>query len=189
MSTTPTLRTRLQQAACDYTHLADWPIVPGSVWTGTQYVRGHTDRPAGEFEPVFPRPTRDVRRVHSLWKIAPYSVLAPTGTAFDVISVPLVVGVAATRTGPFRRRIAPAALSPDRIRFLVLPGIPLAPDLPFAELCTHGECVPLPPTPVPGGALTWWVSPVTTDWQPGDSLSVQAALREAAADLRQPCSR
>ena len=189
MPTSPTLRTRLQQAACDYTHLADWPIVPGSVWTGTQYVRGHTDRPAGEFEPVFPRPTRDVRRLHSLWKIAPYSVLGVAGQAFDVISVPLVLGVAATRTAPFRRSIAPASLSPDRVRFLVRPGDPLASDVLGAELCTASECVPLPPSPVRGGALTWWISPLATDWLPGDPLAVQAALREAAADLRQPCSR
>ena len=188
MPTTPTLRTRLQQAACDYAHLAGWQIVPGSVWNGAQYTRGHTDRIAGEFEPVFPRPSRDVRRAHSLWKIAPYSVLAPTGRAFDVISVPLVLGVAATRTAPFRRRIAPTSLSPDRIRFLVLPGVPLASDLPGAELCTDGECVPLPPSPVRDGALTWWISPVATDWLAGDSLAVQAALREAALDLRRPCS-
>jgi hypothetical protein len=189
MPTTPTLRTRLQEAACDYAHLAGWQIVPGSVWTGTEYTRGHTDRIAGEFEPVFPRPTRDVRRVHSLWKIAPYSVLTPTGVAFDVISVPLVLGVAATRTAPFRRSIAPASLSPDRIRFLVRPGVPIASDLPGAELCTAGECIPLPPSPVRGGALTWWISPVATDWLPGDPLAVQAALREAATDLHQPCSR
>jgi hypothetical protein len=188
MTPNPALRTRLQQAACDYTHLAGWQIVPGSVWTGSEYTRGHTDRAAGEFEPVFPRPTRDVRRVHSLWKIAPYSVLTPTGAMFDVVSVPLVLGVAATRTGPFRRSLAPASLSPDRVRFLVLPGHPLAPDLPGAELCTAGEVVPLPPSPVRGGALTWWVSPVATDWVPGDPLAVQAALRQAAADLRQPCS-
>jgi hypothetical protein len=181
------LRTRLQQAACDYAHLAGWQIAPGSVWTGSGYTRGHTDRAAGEFEPVFPRPTRDVRRVHSLWKIAPYSVLTPAGTAFDVVSVPLVLGVAATRTGPFRRSLAPASLSPDRVRFLVLPGFPLAPDLPGAELCTGGEFVPLPPSPVRGGAVTWWVSPLATDWVPGDPLAVQAALRQAAADLRQPC--
>jgi hypothetical protein len=189
MPTTPTLRTRLQEAACDYAHLAGWQIVPGSTWTGAEYTRGHTNRIAGEFEPVFPRPTRDVRRLHSLWKIAPYSVLTPTGRAFDVISVPLVLGVAATRTAPFRRSIAPASLSPDRIRFLVRPGLPLAPDLPGVELCAAGECVPLPPSPVRGGALTWWISPVATDWLPGDPLAVQAALREAAADLRQPCSR
>jgi hypothetical protein len=183
----PTPQTRLQQAAGDYAHLGGWRVVPGSTWTGTGYTRGHTDRPAREFEPVFPRPSRDFRRVHSWWKIAPYAVLAVTGEDFDVLSVPLVLGVAATRTAPFRRTMAPASLSPDRVRFLVSPGIPVAPDLFGVELCTAGELVPMPPSRIRDGALTWWVSPAATGWRPGDSLAVQAALREASADLRQPC--
>jgi hypothetical protein len=177
-------RTRLQLAACDYVHLARWRVVPGSVWDGSRYTRGHADIPADEFDPVFSRPSNDFRRVHSWWKIAPYSVLAVTGESFDVISAPLVIGVAATRTAPFRRTIAPASLSPDRIRFLVAPGVPLSPDLKGTELITGGALVPMPPTRVRDGALTWWVEPKWTDWEPGDSLAVQAALWAAAESLQ-----
>ncbi|MBV8931809.1 MAG: hypothetical protein JOZ47_07480 [Kutzneria sp.] len=153
---------------------------PGSVWDGRRYTRGHADIPAAGLEPLFSRPSRDFRRVHSWWTIAAYSVLAATGEAFDVISAPLKLGVAATRTAPFRRTIAPASLSPDRLRFLVAPGVRLGLNLAGVELVTDGALVPMPPTRVREGHLTWWVSPRLTQWKPGDSLAVQAALWLAA---------
>ncbi|AHH93633.1 hypothetical protein GCM10010174_30230 [Kutzneria viridogrisea] len=171
---------RAHDAACDYAHLAGWRLVPGATWDGARYTRGHAALPATELEPLFSKPTNNFRRVNAWWNVAPYAVLAPTGEQFDVISAPLVLGVAATRTGPLLRSIAPVSLSPERMRFLVTPGVPLHPELPGVELISTGSFTPLPPTRVPGGALTWWISPKWTDWRPGDPLAVQAALWEAA---------
>ncbi|MFB9427815.1 bifunctional DNA primase/polymerase [Streptoalloteichus tenebrarius] len=171
---------RRADAAVDYARHG-WKLLPGAIWDGRHYTRGHHTRVVSDLEPVLPveRATSDLYRVSRWWRTAPWSVLAVTGEKFDVITAPTTVAMAATHTMPWRHNPCPVAVSPSVVRFFVAPGAALRPDLatvPGVEVLPAGSLVPLPPTPVRCGVVTWWVSPSSLGWRLGSSLAVQAAL-------------
>lgn len=90
----------------------------------------------------------------------------------EVLSAPLWLAVAATRTPEFRDTECPVALVGNRAWFFVRAGAPLDTDL--ARLRGVGLA-----SPTTARSLTWWIRPETTGHLPGDSAAIQAAMHAA----------
>lgn len=177
---------RLQAAAIEYV-MHGWGVILASACDGLNYTRGHTPEEVDDLAPVLPsaRTVRDVRAASSWWALAPYGILARTGEAFDVIEAPTWLAVLATGRTDFRRRLCPVLIGPSGVRLLVEPGAAL-------DACLGGErgvcvtgpgaLVPLPPTRMMHGNVTWWITPEQVQWRLGDADVVQEALLAVLAE-------
>ena len=172
--------------ACDYAHLGRWRLVPGSIWAGDHYRTEQPGQRTTRLEPISHWPTADLRRVDSWWKLAPYSILAVTADEFDVICTPRHLGIQVTKTALFQYCPAPVSLSVEHARFLVAPGCTLQPELNGhgITLAPPGALIPMPPTMLARGRMSWLIPPESTQWQPGNALLLQAALHSAITALR-----
>lgn len=181
---------RLRDAAIDYV-AHGWGVIPGSACDGLTYTKGHTREEVGTLGPVLPssRTLREAHAVWSRWHLAPYGILGRTGEVFDVIEAPTWLAVRATGRAELGHRMGPVSLAPTGARFLVEPGATLRGDLAAVRgvgIAEPGTLVPLPPTRVLHGQLTWWITPEQTRWGLGDSHTVYAALRAALAEPSAP---
>lgn len=161
-----------------------WGVLPGPTCDGLRYTTGHCERPVDGLVPVLPsaRTVRNAREVWSWWKLAPYAILARAGEAFDVIAAPTALAIEASCHPWFPLDGCPVAMAPDGVRFLVRLGTALRPELGAhrVSVAEPRRVVPLPPTRVIAGHVTWWVHPEDVGWRLGDPDAVQAALLDTA---------
>lgn len=168
-----------------------WGIVPSSACDGLVYSKGHTrDRVAG-FGSALPtgRTVRSARAAYSWYALAPYGIAARAGEDFDVLHAPTWLAVLATGRNEFRQHLCPVALAlaPSGVSVLVRPGAQLRDELAAVrgvEIAPPGELVPLPPTRLVGGRVTWWITPQQVDWRLGDPDTIQAAITAVIDEAR-----
>lgn len=121
------------------------------------------------------------------WSVIPEtsssSVLVRTGSALDVVEVPITVGRQVCSALRAVGIVVPVAASPpDRWWFPVRPGAPLRPELASdhsAVLRAEGSWVVAPPSTCSGGLVHWRVSPSACGWRLPHSDVVQDAIAEA----------
>lgn len=155
-----------------------WGVIPGSACDGARYTKGHTMEPVESLAAVLSsaRTLRRARAVWSWWHLAPYGVLARVGEDFDVLHAPTWL---ATGREMCARPLCPVALSPSGASLLVTVGTRLRDQLvgvPGVEVTALGSVVPLPPTRMLGGRVSWWITPEQTRWSLGDPEGVRDAL-------------
>lgn len=182
----PVRRSVLKRAALRYTN-HDWPVLPGAFLDRGRYSCGPlcptvACHPAIDEWPGDGPYERD--ELEQWWSAAPFSVLLPTGGAFDVIEVPAALGAAALDTAP----AGPVAVDPaGRWMFFVSPGDPLRPDLACRlDMVLHGagSWVPAPPTYTPLGRVRWQVPPESVGWRLPWTYAVQASIVGALPTAR-----
>ncbi|GAA2327752.1 bifunctional DNA primase/polymerase [Dactylosporangium salmoneum] len=184
-------RSRLRKAAARYA-AHGWPVRPGAFLAG-----GHAGRRsrlrrfdcgAPGCRTVACHPTRlpiafSEAAVSGLWREHPYTVLLPTGYAFDVLEVPAALGRAALLGDGFAAARGPVAVAPgERWMFLVLPGHGVLPELAaHPGVLLHGQdsWVAAPPSPQFGGRVRWELSPEAHNWRPAEPYAVQALMFDA----------
>jgi hypothetical protein len=191
-------RAKLRKAAIRYVEHG-WHVLPGAYLVGQHAGRHAKERrfDCGEVgcrtvacHPVPGRaylPTRSPAVVDEWWRTHPYSVLFPTGHAFDVLEVSATLGRAALLGDGFVAARGPVAVAQpkgqgDRWFFLVLPGHGLLPELaqqPDVVLHGQGSWVPAAPSPQFGGRVRWELSPETHGWRPAEPYAVQALMLDA----------
>jgi hypothetical protein len=140
----------------------------------------------------------DGHLIAAWWRLAPYSLLLPTGRAFDVLDLPAHLGLVAAAamlpgpglTGVVRTRNGPrgpVAVTPaGRWMLLVQPGDRLIPKLaeqPDVVLHGKGSWIPAPPTRMADGRVRWQLSPEAAGWQLPDAHAIQDALLAALPAL------
>jgi hypothetical protein len=161
----------LRAAAIRYS-LAGWPILP---------VRPPAaDRPIIGFSPADPKTAGE------WWADRPYGIACRTGVLFDVVQVPRWLGrLLLPAAGP-HATVIEAARALDAVwLFLVTPNAPGIPDLPrHAGVRLHGagSWVLLPPTPTPGGSVSWIAG--GCDLPLPHSLALQWAITRVASGAR-----
>ena len=174
---------RLQTAAMEYV-MHGWSVLPGPACDGLRYTAGHCERPVEGLVPVLPsaRTVRQPREVWTWWNLAPYGILARAGEAFDVVTAPTALAIEASAHPWFPLNGCPVAMAPDGARFLVRPGAKLRPELVAhrVSVAEPSALLPLPPTRVLAGSVTWWIRPADVGWRLGDPDAVQAALLDTA---------
>lgn len=102
-----------------------------------------------------------------------------------MIEAPAWLAMLATARPEFRRRMCPVSLAPTGARLIVEPGATLRGELAAVRgvaVAEPGVYVPLPPTRVLAGHVTWCVTPAHVAWRLGDGETVQDALLAALAD-------
>jgi hypothetical protein len=184
-------RSRLRKAAARYA-AHGWPVRPGAYLTGRPAGRHARVRrfDCGELgcQTVACHPTtrpaaRSAADVAAAWRVHAYTVLFPTGYAFDVLEVPAALGRAALLGDGFVAARGPVAVAPgDRWMFLVLPGHGVLPELAqHAGVVLHGQgsWVPAPPSPQFGGRVRWELGPEAHGWRPAEPYAVQALMLDA----------
>jgi hypothetical protein len=173
-------RIRLRSGALSYAGHG-WAVRPGAYLTrgrfccgtGCRTVACHPARP-GRTDLV----SADPEQVGRWWTQRPFSVLLPTGLAFDALEVSAGPDAALTSAavgGPI------AVTSTGRWMILMQPGSTLRPELAGrTDVVLHGlgSWVPAPPTREPGGRVRWVVSPGQVQWRLPDPCEAQAALVE-----------
>jgi Bifunctional DNA primase/polymerase, N-terminal len=180
------VRARLARAALRYADRG-WPVLPGAAYDGTRFRCADLGCPTIGCHPAVDAWERlasaDRVTVAQWWRSAPHSVLLATGHAFDVLEVPLRLGLVARRspgTGPI------AVTGAGRWMFLVRPGDTLRPELRHEPGVVHhgfGSWIPAPPSRDPAGATRWEIAPDRVDWYLPDSYAVQELMLPA---LRTP---
>jgi hypothetical protein len=117
------------------------------------------------------------------WHAHPYTVLFPTGHAFDVLEVPADLGRTALLGDGFVAARGPVAVAPgERWMFLVRPGHGILPELarhPGVVLHGPDSWVAAPPSPQLGGRVHWKLAPDLHDWQPAETYALQALMLDA----------
>ncbi|WP_432977690.1 bifunctional DNA primase/polymerase [Dactylosporangium sp. CA-233914] len=184
-------RSRLRRAAARYA-AHGWPVRPGAYLTGRPEGRharlrrfdcGAAGCPTVACHPAPLPVTVGEREVAALWREHPYTVLLPTGYAFDVLEVPGALGRAALLGDGFAAARGPVAVSPgDRWMFLVLPGHGVLPELAaHAGVVLHGQdsWIPAPPSRQFGGRVRWELPPDAHGWKPAEPYAVQALMLDA----------
>jgi hypothetical protein len=195
-------RTRLRKAAIRYAEHG-WHVLPGAYLVGQHAGRhakerrfdcGQTGCRTVACHPVpsatdnqARTPTRSPAVVAEWWSKHPYSVLFPTGHAFDVLEVSAALGRTALLGDGFVAARGPVAVAQEHDRggrwyFLVLPGHGLLPELAQQhDVVLHGQgsWVPAAPSPQFGGRVRWELSPETHGWRPAEPYAVQALMLDA----------
>jgi hypothetical protein len=184
-------RGKLRKAATRYVEHG-WHVLPGAYLVGQHVGRHAKERrfDCGEVgcrtvacHPAAYTPSRSPSVVAEWWRVHPYSVLFPTGHAFDVLEVSAALGRAALLGDGFVAARGPVAVAPGgRWCFLVLPGHGLLPELaqqPDVVLHGQGSWVPAAPSPQFGGRVRWELSPEAHDWRPAEPYAVQALMLDA----------
>lgn len=184
-------KSRLGKAAARYA-AHGWPVRPGAYLVDRHAGRhlrqrrfdcGRPGCPTVACHPA-PRPmTGDAAQARALWREHPYTILLPTGYAFDVLEVPGTLGRAALLGDGFAAARGPVVVAPgDRWMFLVLPGHGVLPELAaHAGVVLHGQdsWVPAPPSPQFGGRVRWELTPEAHHWRPAEPYAVQALMLDA----------
>ncbi|MEV8515511.1 bifunctional DNA primase/polymerase [Dactylosporangium sp. NPDC051484] len=184
-------RSRLRKAAARYA-AHGWPVRPGAFLTGRH--AGHPARPR-RFDcgtpgchtvachPTALPVTAGEAEAAALWREHPYTVLLPTGHAFDALEVPGTLGRATLLGDGFAAARGPVAVAPgERWMFLVLPGHGVLPELAaHPGVILHGQdsWVPAPPSRQFGGRVRWEQPPEAHDWKPAEPYAVQAIMLDA----------
>jgi hypothetical protein len=153
--------------------------MPGACLRGDRFTCGTGCRTVG-CHPAAPAweetATARFDEIDASWRLRAWSVLLPTGRAFDVVDAPEYLGALAGPRGP-------VALTPEgRWMFFVLPGGVLDPDLVrHHKVVQHraGSWVPAPPMPTPRGRIRWAVAPHETNWRLPRLESVESAMMAA----------
>ncbi|GGM90493.1 bifunctional DNA primase/polymerase [Dactylosporangium sucinum] len=180
-------RFKLRRAAAEYA-AHGWPVRPGSFLVGrrARARRFHCGEPGCRTVACHPTrlpPTTAADVVAGYWRVHPYTVLLPTGRAFDILEVPAALGRAALLGDGFVAARGPVAVTPgDRWMFLVLPGHGVLPELsqqPGVVLHGQGSWVPAPPSPQFGGRVRWELPPDAHGWRPAEPYAVQALMLDA----------
>lgn len=188
-------RAKLRKAALRYVEHG-WHVLPGAYLVGQHAGRHAKERrfdcgQAGcrtvACHPAAYSPSRSPAIVAEWWSEHPYSVLFPTGHAFDVLEVSAALGRAALLGDGFVAARGPVAVAQekgqgDRWFFLVLPGHGLLPELaqqPDVVLHGQGSWVPAAPSPQFGGRVRWELSPEVQGWRPAEPYAVQALMLDA----------
>ncbi|MEU7869860.1 bifunctional DNA primase/polymerase [Dactylosporangium sp. NPDC049140] len=186
-------KSRLGKAAARYA-AHGWPVRPGAYLVDRHAGRhlrqrrfdcGRPGCPTVACHPA-PRPmTGDAAQARALWREHPYTILLPTGYAFDVLEVPGTLGRAALLGDGFAaaQQCGPVVVAPgDRWMFLVLPGHGVLPELAaHAGVVLHGQgsWVPAPPSPQFGGRVRWELTPEAHHWRPAEPYAMQALMLDA----------
>lgn len=184
-------RSRLRKAAARYA-AHGWPVRPGAFLVGHHAGR-HSQRrrfdcgtagcPTVACHPTARPVTFGEAAVAALWREHPYTVLLPTGYAFDVLEVPAALGRAALLGDGFVAARGPVAVAPgERWMFLVLPGHGVLPELAaHPGVLLHGQdsWIPAPPSPQFGGRVRWELPPELHAWKPAEPYAVQALMLDA----------
>jgi hypothetical protein len=157
---------------------AGWPIVPVSYPAADTLVCGCT--------PPDPEAARE------WWSERPYGIACPTGVVFDALQVPPWLGRRVLATLDHYATVAAVERSLEACwLFFVTPGSPGIPDLPRGvgvRLHGAGAWVPLPPTPLLGGAVRWVNRP--NQFKLPHSLNLQwTVLRSITAARRERAAR
>ncbi|MER7003403.1 bifunctional DNA primase/polymerase [Dactylosporangium sp. NPDC000555] len=184
-------RSRLRKAAARYA-AHGWPVRPGAFLAGRHAGRpsrprrfdcGRPGCPTVACHPTALPATVGEAEAAALWREHPYTVLLPTGHAFDVLEVPSTLGRAALLGDGLAAARGPVAAAPgDRWMFLVLPGHGVLPELAaHPGVILHGQdsWVPAPPSPQLGGRVRWERPPEAHDWKPAEPYAVQALMLDA----------
>jgi hypothetical protein len=174
------LRSTLKRAALRYADRG-WPVIPGAILARDRYVCGPLC-PTVACHPAVVDWERaasaDVSDVDSWWASSPFSVLFPTGHAFDVIEVPPGLGEITARVC----RLAPVAAAPaGQWLFFVAAGHSLRPELASRlDIILHGRgsWVSAPPSRTRSGRWRWYQHPAETAWRLPDPYAVQKKLLE-----------
>jgi len=175
-------RSLLKRAALRYVSYG-WDVVPGAYLTGDRFHCGRHNCPTVACHPALPgweeQASHDGRTVAKWWSQLPYTILLPTGRAFDALEVPAALGpgIAAGVDGP-------VIASPDgHWFFLVRAGDGLRPELqqPHLGVLLHGlgSWIPAPPQRQQGGRVRWQVRPEDCPGPLPDSYAVQRAALTA----------
>jgi hypothetical protein len=189
------LRSTLRRAALRYAERG-WPVMPGAMLFRERYVCGplcvtFACHPAVDhWESAASTQTSDV---DGWWANGAFSVLLPTGFAFDAIDVPARLGEETVRAIGHGR--GPVASAPGgRWLFLVAPGQGLRPELASRlDIVLHGRgsWIAAPPTRTPGGRWRWQVHPSAYRWRLPDPYGVQDRLvtrLELGGGVRRPAA-
>lgn len=160
-----------------------WDVMPGAAFTGVRHRCDDPGCPTFGCHPALERwaeaASRDISVVSAWWRSKSYTVLLPTGRAFDVLEVPAHLGALVAR-GTVR---APVAVTgARRWMILVRPGQPLRPELDGQlDVVLHGRdsWIPAPPSKELAGRSRWEVSPEEVQWRLPDSYAVQLLLVDA----------
>jgi hypothetical protein len=180
-------RSRLRRAAGRYA-AHGWPVRPGAFLTGrhAQQRRFHCGAlgcPTVACHPTGLPVTFGEEAAAALWQEHPYTVLLPTGYAFDVLEVPAALGRATLLSDGYAAARGPVAVAPgERWMFLVLPGHGVLPELAaHPGVLLHGQdsWVPAPPSPQFGGRVRWELPPDVHSWKPAEPYAVQALMLDA----------
>lgn len=169
-----------------------WDVMPGAAFDGDRHRCADLGCPKSGCHPALlnwaDAATRDLTRVAAWWRDHPYTVLLPTGRAFDVVEVPAHLGTMVARgtlRGPGHRRRwhGPVAVSgTGRWMLLVRPGEALRPELDHQTgvlLHQRDSWVPAPPTREIVGRVRWEVPPDEVGWRLPDPNAVQRLLVDA----------
>ncbi|HEY1489119.1 MAG TPA: bifunctional DNA primase/polymerase [Micromonosporaceae bacterium] len=170
-------RLRLRHAALTYARHG-WHVLAGSRLCGDRFKCG-PGCCTFACHPVAQKwdaaSTIDPDTITINWKRSPYSVLLPTGNAFDVVEVPSPIGALADD-----QLRGPVVVTPTgQWMYLVQPGQPLHPALArHRDVVLHqlGSWIPAPPMRSPEGPVRWVISPTEANWQLPDAREVQNAL-------------
>ncbi|MDG6102333.1 bifunctional DNA primase/polymerase [Dactylosporangium aurantiacum] len=187
-------RAKLRKAALRYVEHG-WHVLPGAYLVGQHAGRHAKERRfvCGEIgcrtvacHPAARVPSRSPAVVAGWWRKDPWTVLFPTGYAFDVLEVPAALGRAALLGDGLVAARGPVAVARpgqgERWHFLVLPGHGLLPELaqqPGVVLHGQGSWVPAPPSPQFGGRVRWELPPEAHGWRPAEPYAVQALMLDA----------
>jgi hypothetical protein len=202
------LRPRLAAAAAEFV-AAGWPVAPGSWWDphDGRYRCAEPDCVTESLHPTLPdfasqlarrcqigvtrAATRDPDTVNDRWGSHPYSVLLPTGHVADAIELGPVLARRALAVLAAYEQLGPAAVYPNR-RVLLFTTVARALDAPLTAELTRagalhhstGSWVPLPPTTLASGEVTWARTPEAARWRLPSPRHVADALRLAAMSSR-----
>ncbi|MGI5237016.1 bifunctional DNA primase/polymerase [Dactylosporangium sp. CA-139066] len=184
-------RSRLRKAAVRYA-AHGWPVRPGAFPVGRHAGRHSQQRrfdcgtpgcPTVACHPTGLPVTFGEAAVAALWQEHPYTVLLPTGYAFDVLEVPAALGRAALLGDGFVAARGPVAVAPgERWLFLVQPGHGVLPELAnHPGVLLHGQdsWVAAPPSSQLGGRVRWELPPELHAWKPAEPYAVQALMLDA----------
>jgi hypothetical protein len=184
-------RSRLRKAAARYA-AHGWPVRPGAYLTGGHAGRhakqrrfdcGLTGCPTVACHPTTLPVAFGEAAAAALWQEHAYTVLLPTGYAFDVLEVPGALGRAALLGDGFVAARGPVAVAPgDRWMFLVLPGHGVLPELAtHAGVVLHGldSWVPAPPSRQFGGRVRWELPPEAHGWRAAEPYAVQTLMLDS----------
>ena len=187
-------RAKLRKAAVRYVEHG-WHVLPGAYLVGQHAAAPRSAASTAARSAAAPWRATRCRAGHRAEPLAggrrrvvaehPYSVLFPTGHAFDVLEVSAALGRAALLGDGFVAARGPVAVARgrgDRWFFLVLPGHGLLPELgqqPDVVLHGQGSWVPAAPSPQFGGRVRWELSPETHGWRPAEPYAVQALMLDA----------